>query len=161
MDWKKLLSGDFMYDRVGKQIKELAKTIAFLILFLSLLGAIAVVVLALVKAEGLYFWNFLLSLLPAFLILLIGYMVAWLSGLMLYGFGELIDRAASIDDKLENGAKTPEASVSAKPKTAQLSPAKDIFASARNTTSNQVKRCPYCGDVVKLGRCEMCGKEVK
>ena len=24
-----------------------------------------------------------------------------------------------------------------------------------------VKRCPYCGDVVKLGRCEMCGKEVK
>ena len=23
------------------------------------------------------------------------------------------------------------------------------------------KRCPYCGDIVKLGRCEMCGKEVK
>ena len=150
-----------MFDRVGKQIKDLAKSIAHFILFLFLLGAIAVVVVAVSYAEDFRFLNFLCSLLPALLVLGIGYIVAWLSGLMLYGFGELIDRAASIDEKLGNGAQTPEASVSAKPKTAQLSPAKDIFASARNTTSNQVKRCPYCGDVVKLGRCEMCGKEVK
>lgn len=44
----------------------------------------------------------------------------------------------------------------------QLPPAEDFFAKikAENSTE-QVKRCPHCGDVVKLGRCEMCGKEVK
>ena len=29
------------------------------------------------------------------------------------------------------------------------------------TATDTVKRCPYCGDIVKSGRCEMCGKEVK
>jgi hypothetical protein len=44
----------------------------------------------------------------------------------------------------------------------KLPPPKDIFAKVRtNTTTDTVKRCPYCGDVVKLGKCEMCGKEVK
>lgn len=44
--------------------------------------------------------------------------------------------------------------------TTTLPPAKDIFASVRDT-SKQLKRCPHCGDIVKAGRCEMCGKEVK
>ena len=30
-----------------------------------------------------------------------------------------------------------------------------------DTTVNTVKRCPDCGDILKWGRCEMCGKEVK
>ena len=43
-----------------------------------------------------------------------------------------------------------------------LPPPKDIFAKMKaDSSANVVKRCPYCGDVVKLGRCEMCGKEVK
>lgn len=43
-----------------------------------------------------------------------------------------------------------------------LPPPKDIFAKMKTDSSaTAVKRCPYCGDVVKLGRCEMCGKEVK
>ena len=37
----------------------------------------------------------------------------------------------------------------------------NILKNAANTQKEAVKRCPYCGDVVKLGRCEMCGKEVK
>ena len=47
-------------------------------------------------------------------------------------------------------------------KTTTLPPQDDFLSKylAKNSTST-VKRCPYCGDVVKLGRCEMCGKEVK
>ena len=43
----------------------------------------------------------------------------------------------------------------------KLPPEEDFFAKikAKNSTE-KVKRCPYCGDIVKLGRCEMCGKEV-
>ena len=37
----------------------------------------------------------------------------------------------------------------------------NILKTAAKTHQGDVKRCPYCGDVVKLGRCEMCGKEVK
>ena len=44
-----------------------------------------------------------------------------------------------------------------------LPPAKDIWAKAQANAANvqSTKRCPYCGDIVKLDRCEMCGKEVK
>ena len=43
----------------------------------------------------------------------------------------------------------------------ELPPQKDIFKSVRKpTASSAQKRCPYCGDIVKNGRCEMCGKEV-
>jgi predicted RNA-binding Zn-ribbon protein involved in translation (DUF1610 family) len=46
--------------------------------------------------------------------------------------------------------------------TTTLTPQKDIFASVKGSSAaNTVKRCPHCGDIVKLGRCEMCGKEVK
>jgi len=37
----------------------------------------------------------------------------------------------------------------------------NILKNATNVRKDDVKRCPDCGDVVKLGRCEMCGKEVK
>lgn len=37
----------------------------------------------------------------------------------------------------------------------------DAWLNGANTKKEDVKRCPYCGDIVKLGRCEMCGKEVK
>ena len=41
-------------------------------------------------------------------------------------------------------------------------PQKDIFASVRDKESaNSIKRCPDCGDIIKSGGCEMCGKEVK
>ena len=47
-------------------------------------------------------------------------------------------------------------------KVTTLPPQKDIFAKYKaNSETKEVKRCPYCGDIVKLGRCEMCGKEVK
>ena len=42
----------------------------------------------------------------------------------------------------------------------QLPPAEDFFAKMKEKSDKTVKRCPYCGDVVKMGRCEMCGKEV-
>ena len=31
---------------------------------------------------------------------------------------------------------------------------------ATNTTTSHIKVCPYCGEVVKSNRCEMCGKEI-
>lgn len=42
-----------------------------------------------------------------------------------------------------------------------LPPPKNIFANKNGGSANAIKRCPDCGDIVKLGRCEMCGKEVK
>ena len=66
--------------------------------------------------------------------------------------GILIVIALPINDKGSNHKST----------STTLPPPKDIFAKMKaDSSANAVKRCPYCGAVVKLGRCEMCGKEVK
>ena len=66
--------------------------------------------------------------------------------------GMLMVIALPISDKGSNHKST----------STTLPPQKDIFAMMKaDSSANAVKRCPYCGDVVKLGRCEMCGKEVK
>ena len=66
--------------------------------------------------------------------------------------GMLMVIALPINDKGSNHKST----------STTLPPPKDIFAKMKTDSSaTAVKRCPYCGDVVKLGRCEMCGKEVK
>ena len=46
---------------------------------------------------------------------------------------------------------------------AVLPPAKDIWAKAQANAADlqSTKRCPYCGGIVKMGRCETCEKEVK
>ena len=46
------------------------------------------------------------------------------------------------------------------PKASSLPPAENLFAKIKATnTGSTVKRCPECGDIIKNGRCEMCGKE--
>ena len=37
----------------------------------------------------------------------------------------------------------------------------NALKNASNAQQKTVKRCPYCGDIVKLGRCTLCGKEMK
>ena len=74
-----------MYDNVGAKIKTLAKVMA-------IVGAIASVVagLAVIAFDGDYF-------LIGVIITVVGAVMAWLSSLMLYGFGELIDKASEIE----------------------------------------------------------------
>ena len=83
-----------MYDEIGKKIKMLAKVI-FIVL------AIAISILGIVCAGMMGKGGFLCILLAA-----VGVLLAWVSGFILYGFGELVDRISNIDKKLnENKTK--------------------------------------------------------
>ena len=97
-----------MFDRVGKQIKGLATEISSTILALFLIASIACIVVPFFVIDEMHFGWFLLALLVALVIFGIGYLIAWLSGLFMYGFGELIDSAASINEKLAQGAQLSE-----------------------------------------------------
>lgn len=90
-----------MYENVGKKIKGVAT-------FFCCAGIIASFVYAgmlfynAIKVKQ--FYSFSASNKQFFLIILIliaGVAISWLASLTLYGFGELIDRTASIDDKLD------------------------------------------------------------
>lgn len=107
-----------MFDRVGKQIKGLATDIASTILALFMIASIACIVVPFFVINDMHLGWFLLALLAALVVFGIGYLIAWFSGLFMYGYGELIDSASSINEKLGNGAKTPEVSENAKQETA-------------------------------------------
>ncbi|MBQ8323707.1 MAG: hypothetical protein IJX82_00970 [Clostridia bacterium] len=89
-----------MYDNIGGKIKSLAKT-------LSILGAIATAILAIV----------LLclddKLLPFGVILLFfGPLFSWISSWLLYGFGELVENACTIEREAYSKEKNHKVSMS-------------------------------------------------
>ncbi|MBQ7802177.1 MAG: hypothetical protein IJ375_07650 [Oscillospiraceae bacterium] len=84
-----------MYHEVGQKIKKWAEILVIIdtIIFITL----GVLVCA-------YFFSrdeMLLGLVLAVLVVLVGYFISWLSHLLLYAFGELVDRTISIDDALQ------------------------------------------------------------
>lgn len=77
-----------MYDNIGGKIKGLAKT-------LSILGAIAIAILAIILLCS----ND--KLIPfGVLLLIFGPLFAWISSWILYGFGELVENSSIISGKL-------------------------------------------------------------
>ena len=74
-----------MYDNIGKKIKGLAKA-AFIV---ETIGVIISALVMMAEDE---------DMIPAaFCMILIGPLVAWVASWMLYGFGELIDKACDIE----------------------------------------------------------------
>ena len=82
----------FRYHNVGGKIKGLARLISFLTFLPFLLFTLALWIFTLVNTfyvdGGTIFGLFLISI----IILAIGYFVAWIAGLMMFGFGELIEK---------------------------------------------------------------------
>lgn len=75
---------------IGKKIKKLTEDIVFLLTIPSVILGIAVMVL-------LSDTNFPLGIVVGIIIMVIGYFIAWLAKILLYGYGELIDKTSSIE----------------------------------------------------------------
>ena len=86
-----------MYDNIGGKIKGLAKA-SFIV------AAIAVVItgIALMAADE-------DLILYGLLVMVVGPIVAWVSSWLLYGFGELIDKASDIERNTRGGERKSEA----------------------------------------------------
>ena len=100
-----------MFEHIGAKIKKVVKV--FFVLE-SIIGALVIGVYTAARYNTLYYFSdsvgrlILVSILTFVLGTAVWILIAWLSSLVLYGFGELVDRAESIDKKLKmsGGAET-------------------------------------------------------
>lgn len=79
-----------MFDNIGGKIKGLAKVLCLVGIAVSAIGAIAL------WCANSYYQP---TIVPGFIVLIVGSVGSWLSSLFTYGFGEIIDRVTSIDEK--------------------------------------------------------------
>jgi hypothetical protein len=135
-----------MYDNIASKIKALAQ-ISFAIV------AIASIVLGIALLNGTYGWSLV--------IVVVGPLMAWISSLFLYGFGELIERTASIDAKLQSQKKRDSLIKNDTKETkdedfASVQPKKAFMNVADNAPK---KMCPHCGEWISKNICDMCGEK--
>lgn len=88
-----------MFEEVGKKIKGVAKVFCWIGIITSFLIPLNIVLNMLNESHGSK-GEKVISLIICMAVLIIGPILAWLSSLVLYGFGELVDKADSIDNKL-------------------------------------------------------------
>ena len=137
---------DNLYENIGGKIKNWAKWI----FIVEAIGAIITGLVFLFTDED--------FILYGLLIMILGPIVAWVGSWILYAFGELVEDVHAMRNKEIPTKVNTIGSPANMPTSAQFT---DVLRTAANRQKDAVKRCPYCGDIVKLGRCEMCGKEVK
>ena len=80
---------DFLYQNIGEKIKSMAKAMFFV-------EAVASIILGLIIiGEEVFVWNATFGVIT----LIAGPIIAWVSSLITYGFGELVEKVVSIDKK--------------------------------------------------------------
>lgn len=95
-----------MWSNIGHKIKTLAKVICWIGIVLSVLvGIMAIATGGTLQSYG-YTYNTGNNILAGILVIVLGVLGSWLGSLTMYGFGELVERAMNIDDKLS--ARKPE-----------------------------------------------------
>ncbi|MBO5129250.1 MAG: hypothetical protein J6B95_02755 [Oscillospiraceae bacterium] len=89
-----------MFKNVGKELKNWARIIVILMTVPSVLVSILLIVIF--AEQDLTF----LGIVFGVIVIALGYFFARLSAIMLYAYGELVDRTESIDDRLEMVGKS-------------------------------------------------------
>lgn len=87
-----MLQSLFGFDSVGKKIKSICRIIFYVAVFLTFAGGIALAVFGLVEESA------ILAIVGVALALL-GPVLSYLSCLLFYGFGEIVDNVVSINNK--------------------------------------------------------------
>ena len=86
-----------MFENIGGKIKGMAK-------FFCWAGIILSVIIGIIYLSNSNRYQDLTT--QGIIVLIVGPLCSWLGSLMTYGFGELIERAKSIDEKLSNPNNT-------------------------------------------------------
>ena len=88
-----------MFKRVGKEIRTWAKVLVILEMIPIVLAGIACALYFIMDGYGDEF--VVIGILCGILIIVVGYFLARLSAIMLYSWGELVERTVCIDERLE------------------------------------------------------------
>lgn len=102
-----------MWSNIGHKIKVLAKVLCWIGIVVSVIAGIAIIaggsaINNAAMSYGYYSYNNTTgsTTLAGILVIILGALGSWIGSFTMYGFGELVDRAMSIDDKLS--AQKPE-----------------------------------------------------
>ena len=163
---------DLLFSNIGGRIKTVAKVTAYIEMGSAVLGGVIMFFAALSDMEELLF---LLLMIPV--IVMIGCFLAWLSSILLYGFGELIETNSQIRNNTailakpvlreENRVHQEQAVAQARAKqTASQNrgmnnPAAPQYVPPMNPIQS-TKYCPNCGEPQSKGgsHCWACGQKI-
>lgn len=149
-----------MYENIGEKIKALAKILFVVEIFVSVIGGL---ILSVALRYAMYGFAILLF----FGIAVVGVIAAYISSMLLYGFGELISNSKKLVEigKEVNSNKT-SANISAEQQATPVSYNTTLFQ-PQTTESEEEKRepnnnewkCPKCGKINQnyVGTCG-CGE---
>ena len=84
-----------MYRNIGAKIKTLAAVLAWVGIIVSVIAGIVMIGIGVDSRDG----EAMMALGLGYIVL--GPLLSWISSLVLYGFGELVDRSKNIDEKLD------------------------------------------------------------
>ena len=97
-----MIGGIIMYKDVGKSIKKFASVLCAIGIIFSILGGIAVALAGMNGALSIPVAQTSVSIAMGVFVAAVGSLLAWLSNLLLYGFGELVDKTAEIAENTRN-----------------------------------------------------------
>ena len=139
-----------MYENTGRKIKHFANTLMTISCILTLVIAIGVFVIMAGASEG------GLGFFLALIICAIGFLISWLTFLLLAGFGELIEETRNTRIALEllteelEGANNAQKIHKTKPEQEPSEPDPDKVGKEAPRT------CPFCGHELDNGYCAKC-----
>lgn len=144
-NWKDL----FEFDDVGKEIKQWAKWIAWILFITSTIVGIGMIVASVVMLFDSFDGIVWLSLFFGGMIeIVFGYIVARLEVILLYGFGELIDQTMQINHRQLRQEHTAEKKEVGKDKVkAVMTP---------RPAKQHTWRCPTCDRLIDKEPCQYC-----
>ncbi len=156
-DWNSI-----MFDNIGEKIKKVAKVTAWIGIVVSIIGGIVLFFWGLIELE--YLW-FLIFLAP--ITVVVGCIMAWLSVIMLYGFGELIENSKKTNKEIRAlNAKKVQTEKNAQTIKVEKSRKDNDFERKENIQQPQKEKAPSekLGTIVKMGahrieECDICGEE--
>lgn len=135
-----------MYENIASKIKGLATGTFLVETILSVIAAVAIMA----TDEDMILFGLL--------VLIIGPLVAWLSTLVLYGFGELIEKVCEI---ARNTAPAKSETTSEANNQTSTDAAASTSAPASQATPIKHYKCPKCGTHVtdEMPTCPTCGQQ--
>ena len=149
MDWNSV-----MFDDVGYKIKKVARIFSWIGIIGYIICGIVMLLAMLFSFRELWYFLFL-----APITVFLGCLMSWLSVITLYGLGEMIDKVNQIErnthKEIEEKKTVPAKTSTYSPINKELSPTLQKISPRPNALQ---KRSPFCGEIVKSERCDMCGK---
>ena len=89
-----------MFNNIGRKIKIVAKVFFWIGVLISIIIPLVSVQSVSYSLNGYQYRTSGNNILAVILFIVIGILISWLSTIILYGFGELIERVTGIDDKI-------------------------------------------------------------